>query len=103
MFAALLLLIKMEVGYVLAAGAIGLLNNLTFVVLMEMFPERKDRYTIYVLMGWAISQVTLGLIFYLISDLDYFFLLLFVLTLIYTIATFVYIKDTPGTADQPQL
>lgn len=54
-------------GYIITAGCIGLLNNLTFVLIMEHFPHKKDTYTIYVLIGWAVSQITLGLLFYLIK------------------------------------
>jgi hypothetical protein len=41
--------------FIIAAGAIGLLNNLTFVIIMENWSSSKDKYTIYVLIGWASS------------------------------------------------
>lgn len=60
-------LINSEIGYIITAGCIGLLNNLTFVLIMENFTYKKDIYTIYVLIGWAVSQITLGILFYFIT------------------------------------
>ena len=42
-------------GYIVSAACIGLLNNLTFVIVMEHFPVDKEIYTVYVLIGWAAS------------------------------------------------
>lgn len=42
-------------GYVLANLAIGPLNNLTFVFINEVFKDKVEIYTIYVLIGWAFS------------------------------------------------
>lgn len=37
--ASVLILVNREIGYIVAAGCIGLLNNLTFVLIMEIFPR----------------------------------------------------------------
>lgn len=87
----------MEAGYIVTAGCIGLLNNLTFVIIMEKWPEKKDQYTIYVLLGWAASEITLGLLFYVIHKSEHYFWLLLTLTLIYTVATFALLDSTPRT------
>jgi hypothetical protein len=56
----------------------------------------KDIYTIYVLMGWASSQIVLGVLFYFIKNNEVFFLLLFILTIVYTVAVFLFIEE-PNT------
>jgi MFS family permease len=66
LIASIITFFSSQIGYMIAAGCIGLLNNLTFVIIMEKFPKNKDIYTIYVLMGWAVSQITLGIVFYII-------------------------------------
>lgn len=48
-------LISPSLGYIVCAGCIGLLNNLTFVIIMEVYPKNKDFYTILVLAAWAFS------------------------------------------------
>lgn len=89
---ALVALINSQAGYIITAGCIGLLNNLTFVFIMENFKNRKDIYTIYVLIGWAASQITLGILFYFIGNSQNFFLLLFILTLVYAVSVFLFIE-----------
>lgn len=91
----ILALINSEIGYIITAGCIGLLNNLTFVFIMENFTDKKDVYTIYVLIGWAVSQITLGILFYFITSPQTFFLLLFALTLAYTVSVFLFIEEQP--------
>lgn len=94
----IVILLDSWVGYVIAAGCIGLLNNLAFVIVMEMFPEKKEKYTVYLLMGWASSQITLGILFKIIDDVLVFYLILFVLGMIFCLSVFLYM-DEPAPPD----
>ena len=83
---------SISAGYIISAGCIGLLNNLTFVMIMEKFPIKKDLYTIYVLIGWAASEITLGIIFYIVENTEVIFMMLFVLTLGYAVAALLFLE-----------
>lgn len=85
-----------QVGYILASGCIGLLNNLTFVIIMEHFPAKKEPYTVYVLIGWAASEITLGLFFLFFQSnsqegAPLFYFVLFALGMMLTIAVFLFL------------
>lgn len=78
-------------GYILANLAIGPLNNLTFVLINEVHPDKAEKYTIFVLIGWAFSEITLGG-FFLVSNAEVFYYALFAVTVIYMILALLYVK-----------
>jgi hypothetical protein len=78
-------------GYVVGNLAIGPLNNLTFVFINEVFQSKAEIYTIYVLIGWAFSEITLGLFFYL-SNTDVFMVFLLCVSLVYAVLSVLYVK-----------
>ncbi len=78
-------------GYVLANLAIGPLNNLTFVLINEVHPNKAETYTILVLIGWAFSEITLGA-FFLVSSTEIFVYVLFAFTVVYMILALLYVK-----------
>jgi hypothetical protein len=92
----LLAFVNLEIAYIATAGCIGFLNNITIVLVMENFTNDKDILTIYLLCGWAFSEITLGLLFYAKLLDDYFFELMGVLTFIYFCSVLLYIKKNNG-------
>jgi len=81
-------------GFVIANLSIGPLNNLTFVFINENSHKNSEINTILVLLGWAASEITLGIIFLFIEDKQNFFYLLAPVTLIYTIFAILFTKET---------
>lgn len=101
-FGAGVCLLDRFIGHIWVAGCIGLLNNLTFVLIMNLFPLHKDKYTISVLMGWAFSEITLGTIFSLIDNGQYFYILLFFVCVADTITIFLFLGEVAITTEELQ-
>ncbi len=85
LFSALLALINFQIGFIIANLCIGPLNNLTFVFLNQSKHEHCEINTVKVLIGWAFSEITLGLFFLFINDKNIFLWSLVGLSLLFTI------------------
>jgi MFS family permease len=81
---------NLTAGFIIANLSIGPLNNLTFVFINENDRANSEINTIGVLLGWAASEITLGIMFLVLEDKNIFFYILSALTLIYAIAALIY-------------
>ena len=90
----LILLWDISIGFILANLCIGPLNNLTFVFINENYPKRSELTTVKVLVGWALSQITLGVFFLITDNQNTFFYYLIVSSLAYAICAVLLTKET---------
>lgn len=88
----LLLFYDLTAGFILANLCIGPLNNLTFVFINENDHARSEIHTIFVLLGWAASEITLGVLFLILEQKSTFFLILAPITLLYALGAVLYTK-----------
>lgn len=90
--ASIIIVFSPLIGYIVAGAAIGPINSLTFVIIFECFPHKSERYISYVLMGWAASEITLGLLFMIVEATIFFYILLG-LSMVYLIAVLIFIEN----------
>lgn len=80
-----ILLVDLQAGFILANLCIGPLNNLTFVFINENYPNKAELNTVKVLVGWALSEITLGVFFLTVADKSIFFYCLIACSLAYAV------------------
>ncbi len=84
-----ILLIDLNAGFILANLCIGPLNNLTFVFINENYPKKAEINTVKVLVGWALSEITLGALFLVLENNSIFFYCLILCSLGYAIGAII--------------
>ena len=89
-------------GLILGNLCIGPLNNLTFIFLNENPELSNETNYVKVVLGWVLSEISLGLYFMLSGDIQLFLLLLIPFTGLYAFLAFYLTEETPIFNDNKQ-
>ena len=89
-----ILLMDLYVGFILANLCIGPLNNLTFVFINENYQNKAEINTVKVLVGWALSEITLGVFFLIVENTNIFYYCLIACSLSYAVGAIILTQET---------